>query len=173
MDKPRYGYARQLARKILNDCRAFAPPVDLKPILAKKGYEYIEVGTFLDNVDALFLRDESDGKIYAAVNANHHVHRQRFSLAHELGHILMNHDLNYYRPYITIDDPPTVKTHADAESGFEKEANTFAGELLVPLEMLKKEFKKTTDIAQLSKIFWVSPQVASIAVSNHMSSLFK
>ncbi|MBW1783202.1 MAG: ImmA/IrrE family metallo-endopeptidase [Deltaproteobacteria bacterium] len=173
MDKPRYGYARQLARKLLNDCRVLAPPVDLKSILAQKGYEYIEVDTFLDNVDGLFLRDESDGKIYAAVNANHHVHRQRFSLAHELGHILMNHDLNYYRPYITIDDPPTEKTHTDAELAFEKEANAFAGELLVPLEMLKKEFKNTTDLTQLSKIFCVSPQVASIAVSNHMSSLYK
>lgn len=173
MDKPRYAYARQLARKILNDCRAFAPPVDLKLILAQKGFEYIEVDTFLDNVDALFLRDESDGKIYAAVNANHHVHRKRFSLAHEFGHILMNHDLNYYRSYITIDDPPTEKTHTDAESAFEKEANVFAGELLVPLDMLKKEFTKDTDIPRLSKIFRVSPQVASIAVSYHMSSLFK
>lgn len=173
MDKPRYGYARHLARKLLNDCRAFCPPVDLKLILVKKGYEYIEVDTFLDNIDALFLRDESDGKIYAAVNAKHHVHRQRFSLAHEFGHILMNHDLNYYWPYITIDDPPTEKSHTDAEWAFEKEADAFAGELLVPLEMLKREFKKTTDFTQLSKIFWVSPQVVSIAVSNHMSSLYK
>ena len=80
MDKPRYGYARQFARKVLNDCKVFRPPVELKLILAQKGYEYVEVDNFLDNVDALFLRDENDGKTYAAVNANHHVHRQRFSL---------------------------------------------------------------------------------------------
>ena len=173
MDKPRYGYAREIARKVIKDCCGAYPPVDLKSILVQKGYEYIEVDNFLDDVDALFLRNENDGKIYAAVNANHHVHRQRFSLAHEFGHILMNHDINYYRPYITIDDPPTEKTHTNAEAAFEKEANAFAGELLVPLEMLKKEIKKAPDIKQLSKIFWVSSQVASIAVSNHMNYLYK
>ena len=172
MDKPRYGFAKQMARKVLKDCGCVRVPVDLESILSKKGYEYIELDNLLDGVDAIFLRNKDDGKTYAAVNANHHVHRQRFSLAHEFGHILMNHDLNYYRPYITIDNPPTEKTHTDAEANFEKEANAFAGELLVPLEMLKKEFKKTSDINQLSKIFWVSPQVASIAVSNHMHSLF-
>lgn len=173
MEKPRYGYARQMARKVLADCKVVSPPIDLKPILSQKGYEYIEVDNFLDNVDALFLRDESDGKIYAAVNANHHVHRQRFSLAHEFGHILLNHDLNYYRTYITIDDPPTEKTHTAAEGAFETEANNFAGELLVPLEILKEEFKKTTDLKQLAKVFWVSQHVVSIAVSTHMSSLYK
>lgn len=173
MDKPRYGFARQMARKVLKDCGCNRFPVDIEPILSKKGYEYIEVDTFLDDVDALFLRNEDDGKIYAAVNATHHVHRQRFSLAHEFGHILMNHDLNYYRTYITIDDPPTEKIHTGAEANFEKEANAFAGELLVPLEGLKKEFKKTNDIKKLSNFFWVSQQVVSIAVSNHMNSLFK
>lgn len=173
MEKPRYGYARQMARKVLKDCKVVGLPVDLRPILAQKGYEYIEVDNFLDNVDALFLRDETDGKIYAAVNANHHVHRQRFSLAHEFGHILFNHDLNYYRPYITIDDPPTSKTHTAVEAAFETEANNFAGELLVPLEMLKKEFKNTTDLKLLAKAFWVSQQVVSIAVSTHMHSLYK
>jgi Zn-dependent peptidase ImmA (M78 family) len=172
MEKPRYGFARQMARKVLKDCGCTRLPVELAPILSKKGYEYIELDTLLDRVDAIFLRNKDDGKTYAAVNSNHHVHRQRFSLAHEFGHILMNHDLNYYRPYITIDDPPTEKTHTDAEANFEKEANAFAGELLVPLDMLKIEFRKTSDIKQLAKSFWVSQQVASIAVSNHMSSLF-
>lgn len=173
MEGARKGFARQMARKVLKDCGITEPPVDLTEVLEKKGYNYIEVDTFLKDIDALFLKDEEDGQIYAAVNANHHLHRQRFSLAHEFGHILLNHDLNYYRADVTIDKPPTVKAHALAESVFETEANNFAGELLVPLEMLKKEFKETNDLKGLSKRFLVSQHVISIAISTHMQSLYK
>ncbi len=82
MEKARIGYARQIARKMLNDSRISAPLVDLKIILEKKGFEYLEVDTFFDAVDALFL--EQDGIYYAAVNPKHHPHRQQFSLAHEI-----------------------------------------------------------------------------------------
>lgn len=173
MEKARKGYARQMARKVLKGCGIIEPPVNLKEILDKKGYKYIEVDTFLDNIDALFIRNEGDGQIYAAVNANHHLHRQRFSLAHEFGHIFLNHDLNYYGPDITIDNPPTTKAHTTGEAAFETEAHNFAGELLVPLEMLKKEFKETNELRELSKRFLVSQQVVSIAISTHMQSLYK
>ena len=173
MEGARKGYARQMARKVLQDGGVTEPPVDLNSLLKQKGYQYIEVDTFLDEVDALFLKNERDGKVYAAVNANHHVHRRRFSLAHEFGHILLNHDLNYYDPYITIDNPPTAKNHTAAEAAFETEAHNFAGELLVPLRMLKKAFEKTNDLKELSKIFWVSQYVVTIAISTHMNSLYK
>lgn len=171
MEGSRKGFARQMARKVLKDCGISKPPIDLKLILKEKGYEYIEVDTFMDSVDALFL--ENEGSIYAAVNSKHHIHRQRFSLAHELGHILLNHNLDYYSVEISLDNPPSEKKHTGAERAYETEANNFAGELLVPLELLKKEFKKNPDLKSISKAFWVSEQVASIAVSNHMSQLYK
>jgi len=171
MEKARIGYARQMARKVLSDTKNSELPVDLEVILEKKGYEYIEVDTFLDSVDALILK--WDGVYYAAVNAKHHPHRQRFSLAHEFGHILLNHSPSYYNPGITLDNPPTSKRHTSAEAMFETEANAFAGELLVPFEMLKKEFKKTTDLSELSRRFYVSSAVMTIAISNNMQQLYK
>ncbi len=173
MEKARKGYTRNMARKVLEDCDITAPPVDLKKVLDQKGYQYIEVDTFLNNIDAIFLKNENDGQIYACVNANHHLHRQRFSLAHEFGHILLYHDLNYYRFNVTIDNPPITKNHFDTEATFETEANIFAGELLVPLKMLKREFRKTNKIEELSRKFLVSQQVMSIAISNHIQSLYK
>ena len=171
MEKARVGYARQMARKVLSDAKIVELPVDLKILLEKKGYEYLEVDSFLDSIDALFLKE--DGVFYAAVNAKHHPNRQRFSLAHELGHILLNHNPSYYNPGVSLDNPPTSQTHTSAEKMFEQEANAFAGELLVPLEMLKKEFKKTKDVGELSKTFFVSSAVMTIAISNHMSQLYK
>ena len=170
MEKSRIGFSREVARKLLKNNGINKAPVDLKVILHSKGYTYLEVDSFLDNIDAIFIN--KDGRIYAAVNATHHIHRQRFSLAHELGHILLQHDITHYKSNISIDNPPTEKAHPEVESLFEVEANTFAGELLVPLDMLKMEFKKTRDVQALSNIFMVSKEVISIAVSNHMNSLY-
>lgn len=171
MEKPRYGYARQMARRVLKDCSITEPPVDLKHILDKQGYEYIEVDTFPKKVDALFV--ETDGACYFAVNACHHLHRRRFSVAHELGHILLKHNLSYYETDISIDNPPTSQTHTSTESAFEKEAHAFAGELLIPLEMLKKEFGRTQEINVLAKKFLVSRDAMGVAISIHMRSLYK
>jgi Zn-dependent peptidase ImmA (M78 family) len=171
MEKPRYGYARQMARKVLKDCGITAPPVDLIQILDKHGYEYLEVDTFPKKVDALFV--ETDGGCYFAVNAKHHLHRKRFSVAHEFGHILLKHNVSYYGAEISIDNPPTDQTHTAAEDGFEKEANAFAGELLVPLDMLKKEFSLTPEIDVLAKKFLVSQAAMGVAISTNMRSLYK
>jgi len=121
MEEARKGYARQMARKALKEACIINPPVDVMVILDIKGYHYIELDTFMDGVDALFV--ECDGLIYAAVNANHHLHRQRFSIAHELGHILLGHNLNYYNEDISLDNPPSEQRHTATEKAFETEAN--------------------------------------------------
>jgi Zn-dependent peptidase ImmA (M78 family) len=53
----------------------------------------------------------------------------------------------------------------------EREANVFAGELLVPLAMLKKACADGIDLARLGEIFVVSQEVATIAVQTHLRSL--
>jgi len=113
VDKPRIGFARQLARKILKDCSIIQPPVNLQNIVSKLGYIYIEVPNFPDRVDALFI--EKDREKYIAVNADHHPHRKRFSTAHELGHIQMGHTLEYYDEPISMENPITEKIHSEKE----------------------------------------------------------
>ncbi len=171
MEKPRYGYARQMARKVLKDCGITEPPVDLQRLLEKQGYEYLEVDTFPKKVDALFV--ETDDACYFAVNSCHHLHRKRFSVAHEFGHILLKHNVGYYDSDISIDNPLDAQSHNSSEDAFEKEANAFAGELLIPLDMLKKEFGKTPEIGVLAGAFLVSQDAMAVAISNHMRSLYK
>ena len=75
---------------------------------------------------------------------------------------------------MSIDNPPSgeeVVCINTKKSPEEAEADFFAGELLVPLELLKAEPNK--QIPHLSKVFAVSEQVVSIAVSRHMNALFK
>jgi len=131
------------------------------------GYE--EVEDFPDTVDALIVEDGS--KVYAAVNAKQHLHRRRFSLAHELGHYFM-HRQGMPEEDITIDNPPSAdENYIATKSPAEIEADLFAGELLVPLQMLKPHIQK--GIPELSRLFLVSEQVISIAISRHMKALYK
>jgi hypothetical protein len=167
----RTSFARASARKLLQRCGMIVPPVDLPPILAHLGFEYHLVD-FPDGVDALLVTT-GDGRRVAGVNRNHHPHRQRFSLAHEIGHRLLGHQVTYYRSDISIDNPPERIDHRREARRLETEANTFAGELLVPLSMLKTAHAKSQDLESLSRIFFVSTQVISIALMNHERSLFK
>jgi Zn-dependent peptidase ImmA (M78 family) len=168
MTAVRGAFVRKMASKVLKESRIDTPPVDLVAILRIHGIEYEEVEDFPDSVDALIIED--DAKVYAAVNSRHHLHRRRFSLAHELGHYFLHKDGKFEEP-ITIDSPPSEEDGFGSKDPAEIEADLFAGQLLVPLEMLKLHVKK--GIPELSKIFLVSEQVVSIAISKHMRALFK
>ncbi len=164
----RTAFVRKMAGKILKESGINVPPVDLVKILRANRIEYEEVEDFPDTVDALIIEDGAN--VYAAVNSRHHLHRRRFSLAHELGHYFLHKD-GKLEELITIDSPPSEEEEMASKDPTEIEADLFAGELLVPLEMLKVHVKK--GIPELSRIFLVSEQVVRIAISQHMRALFK
>lgn len=168
MTEIRWQFVRKMASKVLKDSKIVAPPVNLRVIAEAHGIVYREVGDFPDSVDALIIKD--DDAIYAAVNARHHLHRQRFSFAHELGHFFLHRDIDLSAG-VTIDNPPPEGGETGSKDPIETEADLFAGELLVPLVMLKDHAGKT--IPELSKIFLVSEQVIAIAIGKHMNALFK
>lgn len=168
MSQVRNQFVRQMARKVLADSKIKAPPVDVLQILTAHGIGYEEVEDFPDTVDALFIEDGM--KVYAAVNAKQHLHRRRFSVAHELGHYFL-HRQGMPEDTVTIDHPPADATDIATKSLAEIEADLFAGELLVPLELLKPCLAE--GISELSKLFLVSEHVVSIAISRHMKALYK
>ena len=168
MSAVRNQFVRQMAKRVLAESKVRVPPVDLLQILSANGIGYEEVNDFPDTVDALIIADGQ--KFYAAVNARQHLHRQRFSLAHELGHFFLHRD-GMPEDAVTIDNPPSEEVDAPTKSPAETEADLFAGELLVPLEMLKPHVGK--GIHELSKLFVVSEHVISIAISKNMNVLYK
>lgn len=167
----RTSFVKKMAQKVLRECGVSAPPVDLTRIIEANNFIYMEVDTFPDNVSALFVK--KDGKDYAFVNARHHPHRRRFSLAHELGHILLNHAMEDLDEVPSIDAPPESMRHYAAGDPLEKEANIFASELLMPVALLKKEYAKGADIEKLAGVFLVSTQAMTIAVMNNLAALTK
>lgn len=163
-------FVREIASKVLAECGITEPPIDLKRIVEVKGFVYMEVDTFPNDVSALFIA--KGGQNYALVNSKHHPNRRRFSLAHELGHIILSHKGVDLEKVSTIDTPPENNGDSRHRDAREKEADIFASALLIPLALLKKEHsKKEIDIDKLAKVFAVSPQAMTIAVMDNLTSL--
>lgn len=168
---PRTSYVRRVAKQLLRDSKVRQPPVDLRHIANHCGLKYEEVDYFPDDVDALIVSAE-DGPV-AVVNKNQSNNRRRFSLAHELGHFVLHRDGSVLETAISIDSPPTGDSGDERSSVAEREANLFAGELLVPVAFLKEHFRPGMTAADVATLFEVSESVAAIAISSHMRALFK
>jgi Zn-dependent peptidase ImmA (M78 family) len=169
--KPRVGYVRKYARELLKRCGVTDLPVDLRIVVEKVGLEYQEVDYFSEDIDGMIVQME--GRVIAVANLNQSPNRRRFSLAHELGHHLLHPDRTVLDDRSSIDSPPPESDEFSSKDPYEAEADIFAGELLVPLPMLKQHFKSGMTAADVARLFAVSEQVASIAITTHFTSLFK
>jgi len=75
--------------------------------------------------------------------------RLRFSLAHELGHIVLHRKLAGDLKFKTLEDfRHWTRQYEESRYMLEWEANEFAGRLLVPVERLKLDFDKFTSEVQ-------------------------
>lgn len=89
--------------------------------------------------------------------------RQRFSVAHKLGHYLSGHEnFSHEKTFIDRD-----KKYLDPQHRQEEEADEFAAELLMPESMLKTDvlFNKL-DASALAKKYNVSEQAMWIQLIN-------
>jgi Zn-dependent peptidase ImmA (M78 family) len=102
----------------------------------------------------------SDGISVIVVNANHHLNRRRFTIAHELAHHIF--DIDYLNNNVHVDKVVLHRNSLSAEGVDEKEmrANQFAAELLLPadhlLRMDKVDINNDIEVQDLAKRFKVS-----------------
>ena len=107
--------------------------VDLKGIADKLEIKVIE-HPFSDDISGVFFK--KDNKLFLGVNSNHHEHRQRFTIAHEIGHYIL-HSTEVL--HLHTMECEKVYLRADNSSGLnEVEANHFAAELLIPEKLIVK-----------------------------------
>jgi Zn-dependent peptidase ImmA (M78 family) len=134
-------FAQRLAKNVLKDAKLKNPPIILKNILDS-----------LDFKITLFPKDlgDDDGfcvnNILIGYNQTKNRARIRFTIAHELGHILLGHNAE--------EQPSKINFYSKNEK--ETVANAFAAELLVPSLMLKKEILKDMSVVELAKKYDVS-----------------
>jgi Zn-dependent peptidase ImmA (M78 family) len=125
--------------KLLDDCHIEQPPIDLGRVARHLGLKitYRELPKTISG----FLHRRSSGGAMIVVNSKHLSGRQRFTIAHEIGHFVLGH----YENEIYVDKTYKVQFRSDAHEVShpeEAQANTFAAALLMPKEMLAKDVRQ-------------------------------
>jgi len=151
------------ARKLLEQSGITTAPVDVELAARTLGVE-IEFDDLDDDVSGFLSVDPS--RSVAVINENHHPNRQRFTIAHELGHYVLHVESD---EGLFIDKKYTVH-HRDHNSCLgtiekEREANLFASSLLMPkaivqalLDDLSVDFFDEFETSSLAKRLGVSEQ---------------
>ncbi|MCR5347705.1 MAG: ImmA/IrrE family metallo-endopeptidase [Fretibacterium sp.] len=136
------------ARKLLRELRIFDLPVNMTDLCSSLGID-IFFDT-LEGLDGYFIYNSANGKYVIVVRDSAGLGRQRFSIAHELGHIRLNHGLVGF----------SVTGQVARDARLETCANMFASELLMP-KLLLQRFGFLTP-ARIAEICQVSGETAAI-----------
>jgi Zn-dependent peptidase ImmA (M78 family) len=126
--------ARRVARALLYRFGITAPEhVRIEAIAKRLGVRIVE--TQLDGAQAQLVRSGRDVIIYVSDRITDPCAR-RFSIAHELGHLVLGHSP---APAAQLCNPHAWKRIDEArDRDHEREANTFASEVLMPRLLIEK-----------------------------------
>jgi Zn-dependent peptidase ImmA (M78 family) len=180
MNSKRQKQIEDVARNILIDTGYYYAPVRVERIVREMGI-YIEEYDFGEkDSDTSGVYVKNGSQIVIGVNSNNGKLRQRFTIAHELGH----HILEHQRDGAFIDSPSKYFTilfrDNDSSTGEymqEREANAFAAALLMPKELVEKVISEYYSpysfppenfnlVDVLSKRFEVNTQAMSFRLTN-------
>jgi Zn-dependent peptidase ImmA (M78 family) len=162
----------QHAQKILSELKIREAPVPVEDIAARLGAKIsFEPFEGKGELSGMLLRDK--GQTVIGINSSHPTVRQRFSIAHEIGHLVMHQGSVY------VDQ--TVRFNRDSKSSMaidpeEIQANGFAAELLMPEKLVTASVKRRLTkrpnvssgmlIAELALEFEVSTQAMEYRLTN-------
>lgn len=149
-------YVANYTRKLLK-IRKDEPVKNIIGLLESNGIIVYEIDA-LEKFDGVsFISDK--GFPVIIINRNFSNDRKRFTLAHELGHLLL-HNENYY----------PISTYRNKEM----EANEFASELLMPENEIKNSlrFLKMSDLGSL-KNYWLTSMSSIIRRAKDLGCIDK
>ena len=154
--------AEASAESILTELDLRAAPIDLEVIA-----RHLQVQIYKESLEAEVsgvLLCES-GKRKIAVNSKHHKNRQRFTIAHELGHVKLHVD-DKDRVFVDHRFYRNEKSSEGVDSE-EIEANAFAASLLMPKDLIEDALSTVSaitdsDIFRMSVRFGVSEQAMTL-----------
>ena len=164
--RARYARIATLAETILRECGIFAPPVPIKEIILGRGVE-IRHGD-LGEISGLLVRLPENAVI--GVNSKQAPVRQRFTMAHEFGHLLLHEGLKQHSD-TSFKVNYRDRTSSEATDVDEVEANFFAACILMPrifLDQAKAIEALDDDAAvyELAEKFNVSQHAMSLRLAN-------
>ncbi len=155
------GYARRLITRY----RVLQPAVDVVDIARRLNIE-VKFEEFPAGISGALYRGPE--RTIIAANQEHHEHRQRFTIAHELGHFFLHPDCPaYYDRENQVEMHFRAKIAGTVWDPRETEANRFAAELLMPRRLLVEAIRKAQDFnaASLAEVFNVSGQAMAFRLA--------
>lgn len=109
----------------------------LQDIIVKEEIKYKVVNSKNDNFIGAFTKG-INGQLYIMTNSNiENTGRINFTIAHELGHHFLNHQLKQNSFYCSNEE---IIEEGENENNIEQEANHFATCLLMPEQKIKPAF---------------------------------
>jgi len=154
----------QTTSRLLNNLNIGSAPVPIKKIIKELG---IKLSSFDlgDDVSGVLVIEDNSARI--GYNPSESNVRQRFTLAHELGHYILHCDKKQNGLFV---DSTKVMFRRQGSTALElrqeRQANAFAAALLMPDELIKKEYELLNErkdfltddniVKKLSSMFKVS-----------------
>ena len=163
--------SERAARALLVEAGSDGAPVDVEGI-ARRLRLVVTKERLAADLSGVLIRKAGEVPVIG-VNTLHHPRRQRFTIAHELGHLRLEH-----KGEVIVDSGIQVNRR-DAASGSasvrdEREANAFAAELLMPADVLdehlgrlvRRHTGQTSIVSALARIFDVSEEAMHYRLLN-------
>jgi Zn-dependent peptidase ImmA (M78 family) len=147
--------ATQAAKSLIAKYKITKAPIDPEAIAEAEGVRVV-YATFNGEVSDQIagFSEPHDGRI--VVNRDLHTNRKVYTIAHELGHHILHkeylNDDGSYRVF------PRMNSYEGPKPPEEKEADAFAAELLVPIDMLRN-YADFASPSELARMFLVSREV--------------
>jgi Zn-dependent peptidase ImmA (M78 family) len=170
--------ARNQAENLVKVSGFTSPVIDVEAIAKKMGVHVIRVELDQTISGLLFTHPETNSSCIAIQKGDDET-RQRFSIAHELGHFCLKHQ---FKPgdHVHVDHGFLISQRgpmaASGTNAIEREANNFAGSLLMPHAMIiasvgrrrveqKNDQLYDRDITHLAKEYNVSEQAMMVRLN--------
>jgi Zn-dependent peptidase ImmA (M78 family) len=169
MPKNPYQHAADLLSKL--EIQSAPTPVEK---IARAMNAQVRFAPFDDDLSGMIYI--KDGVPIIGVNALHHPNRQRFTLAHELGHLELHRAQITAEVHVDKEFPILMRdpTSATGTERIEIEANQFAAALLMPRALLDQalegvrfdDIEDDGPLEELAKKFRVSRQALEYRIRN-------
>lgn len=159
-------YIEEKAEKLLSQLKIETWPIDPK-FCANQLNVKVHSDVLDDDISGIFIAEDDEYLII--YNSFENLQRQRFTIAHELGHFILHKSSKLFvdrkQKALFRDSASTT-----GESIKEREANAFAAALLMPKRLIEKEIVTLSDqddiVDKLAEKFNVSKMSMSFRLSN-------
>lgn len=158
---------KSAAQAMLKKCDMSQAPIDVEAIALKAG-AVVTYEAFKEELSGVLVKEKS--RTVIGVNSFHPKTRQRFTIAHEVGHLVLQHKGTIFVDQTVVRRDTRSSQAVDPQ---EIDANRFAAELLMPeplvieaVQRRKADVSPTQIVDELAAEFQVSPQAMEYRLTN-------